>query len=156
MSETGSNMIVAGRSIGQTELGSNGAVYLAKLGEPDARDDAPGRYTSIWVSTKRGENKDTLFIYSVRNEDRNLEPIDGVSILAIRVTSSWFRTSDGVSTGYTLGQILDRRLLTKQAVVHYARPLYFLPQPKLHFLQFTPSAVPALVKNLPDRPELRQ
>jgi hypothetical protein len=72
------------------------------IGESDARDDAPGRYTSIWVSGKEGGNEDTLFIYSVRN----IEPADGVSILAIRITTSWFRMSDGLCTGYTLGQML--------------------------------------------------
>jgi len=105
--ETGSNLIVPGQSIGQTELGRNRNVYLDKLGEPDARDDAMGRYTSIWVSRKEGGKKDTFSIYYVANDRRNIEPLDGVSILLIRITSSWFRTSDDLSTGHTLGQVLN-------------------------------------------------
>jgi hypothetical protein len=59
MAETDSNLIVPGKSIGQTELGRYGQVYLDKLGEPDARDDAMGKYSSIWLSRKEGGKKDT-------------------------------------------------------------------------------------------------
>jgi len=59
MPETGYNLIVPGQSIGQTQFGG-GEACLDKLGGPDARDDAMGRYTSIWVSKKEGGNKDTL------------------------------------------------------------------------------------------------
>jgi hypothetical protein len=37
MAEASSNIIVAGQNIGQTKLGSNGAVYLAKLGQHHIR-----------------------------------------------------------------------------------------------------------------------
>jgi hypothetical protein len=104
--QTGSNLINLGQSIGLTQLGKYGVVYLDKLGEPDASDDAMGRYTSIWVSKKEGGKKDTLLIYSVANNRRNIKPLNGVTILLIRVSSPWYRTSDGLSTGHTLGQIL--------------------------------------------------
>jgi hypothetical protein len=47
-----------------------------------------------------------VFVYYNRNEHLNIEPPDGVSILLIRITSPWFRISDGLSTGYTFEQIL--------------------------------------------------
>ena len=106
MPETASNLIIPGQSIGQTELGRYGQVCLAKLGEPDARDDAMGKYSSIWLSRKGGGKRDTLFIFYVANDRHNIEPLDGVSILLVRITSPWFRTFDGLSTGCTLEQIL--------------------------------------------------
>ena len=104
--QTGSNLIVAGQSIGQTRLGRYGAVYLAKRGKPDADDSGMGKYRSVWLSKKEGGGTDTLYIYSVANDPRDIQPRDGVSIWLIRVTSPWYRTSDGLSTGCTLAQIL--------------------------------------------------
>jgi len=104
--QTGSNLIVPGRSIGQAHLGRYGAVYLAKLPNPDADDSGMGRYRSVWLSRKAGGRADTLYIYSVANDPRNIKPLNGVSIKLIRVTSPWYRTSKGLSTGSTLSQIL--------------------------------------------------
>ena len=106
--QTGSNLIVAGKSIGQTHLGRNGAVDLAKLPKADADDSGMGRYRSVWLSKARGGRTDTLYIYSVANDPRDIQPRNGVSIWLIRVTSPWYRTSDGLSTGSTLPRILHR------------------------------------------------
>jgi hypothetical protein len=106
--QTGSNPIVAGQSIGQTHLGRNGAVDLAKLPKADADDSGMGRYRSVWLSKEQGGRTDTLYIYSVANDPRDIQPRNGVSIWLIRVTSPWYRTSDGLSTGSTLPRILHR------------------------------------------------
>ena len=104
--QTTSNLIVAGQSIGQTHLGKRGALYLAKLPTPDANDSGMGRYRSVWLSKEQRRRTDTLYIYSVANDPRNIKPRNGVIIWLIRVTSPWYRTSDSLSTGSTLPQIL--------------------------------------------------
>jgi hypothetical protein len=103
--QTGANLIVPGQSIGQTRLGANGAVYLAKLPTPDADDSGMGKYRSVWLSKKQGGRTDTLYIYSVANDPRDIQPLNGVSIWLIRVTSSWFKTSDNLSAGATFRQV---------------------------------------------------
>lgn len=103
--QTGSNLIVAGQRIGQTHLGRFGAVALAKLPSPDATDSGMGRYRSVWIS-REGARTDTLYIYAVANDPRDIEPRNGVSIWLIRVTSPWYRTPEGLSTGSTFPRIL--------------------------------------------------
>jgi hypothetical protein len=102
------NLIIAGESIGQIHLGRYGKVYLAKLPNPDADDSGMGQYRSVWLSRKQGGRTDTLYIYSVANGPRGIEPLNGVTIKLIRVTSPWYRTPDGLSTGSLLSQILRR------------------------------------------------
>jgi hypothetical protein len=106
--QAGSNLIIAGESIGQTRLGRYGAAYLAKLPAPDADDSGMGRYRSVWLSRKQRGHADSLYIYSVANGPREIKPFNGVSIKLIRVTSPWYRTPDGLSTGSRLDQILRR------------------------------------------------
>jgi hypothetical protein len=101
-----SNLIVAGQSIGQTHLGRFGADYLARLPKPDADDSGMGRYRSVWLSKNQAGRKDTLYIFSVANGPRDIEPSNGVSIELIRVTSPWYHTANGISTGITLPRIL--------------------------------------------------
>jgi len=88
--QTGSNLIIAGQSIGQIHLGRYGAAYLAKLPVPDANDSGMGRYRSVWLSRKQGGHTDTLYIYSLANGPREIQPLNGVSIKLIRITSSWY------------------------------------------------------------------
>jgi hypothetical protein len=83
-----SSLIVAGQSIGQTHLGRFGATYLAKLPKPDADDSGMGKYRSVWLS-KNQAGKETLYIFSVANDPRDIQPRNGVSIRLIRVTSPW-------------------------------------------------------------------
>ena len=99
-----SNLIIPGQSIGQTHLGSNGAFYLKKLAKPDAVDAGMSQTRQVWVS-KKGQRTDTLFIHTVSNGALNVQPIQGVTIDSIRVTSPWFHTSSGLSSGSTLAQI---------------------------------------------------
>jgi hypothetical protein len=101
-----SDLIVPGQSIGETHLGRFGAVYLAKLAKPDADDSGMGKYRSVWLSKINGGRHDTLYIFSVANGPRDIQPRDGVSILLIRVTSPWYHTANSISSGSTLPQIL--------------------------------------------------
>jgi hypothetical protein len=104
--QSGSHLIVPGQSIGQTHLGRFGAAYLAKLPKPDANDSGMGKYRSVWLSNNQGGRKETLYIFSVANDPRDIEPRNGVSIRLIRVTSPWYHTANSISTGNTLPQIL--------------------------------------------------
>jgi hypothetical protein len=103
--QNASNLIVPGQSIGQTHLGRFGGGDLAKLPRPAANDNGMGKYRSVWISKKQKGPNDTLFIYSVANGPRDVQPGSGVSIELIRVTSSWYQTANGTSTGKSLAQI---------------------------------------------------
>ena len=50
--------------------------------------------------------EDTLYIFSVANDPRDIQPRNGVSIRLIRVTSPWYHTANSISTGNALPQIL--------------------------------------------------
>jgi hypothetical protein len=104
--QSGSNLIVPGQSIGQTHLGRFGADALARLPKPDADDSGMGKYRSVWLSKNQADRKDTLYIFSIANGPRDIQPRSGVSIQLIRVTSPWYHTANGISTGKTLSQIL--------------------------------------------------
>jgi len=104
--QNGSSLIVAGQSIGQTHLGRFGATYLAKLPKPDADDSGMGKYQSVWLSKNQAGRKETLYIFSVANDPRDIQPRNGVSIRLIRVTSPWYHTANSISTGNALPQIL--------------------------------------------------
>ena len=104
--QSNSNLIIPGESIGQTQLGANGKTYLNKLPKPNAVDAGMSQTRQVWVS-KQGNHTDTLFIHTVSNGALNVQPIDGVTIDNIRITSSWFHTSSGnLSTGSTKAQVL--------------------------------------------------
>ena len=104
----GDNLIIPGQSIGQTHLGSNGYLYLSKLPKSDAVDVGMSQSRQVWVAKKEGKRFDTLFIHTVSNGARNVQPIDGITIDNLRVTSPWFHTHDGISTRSTLAQIRHR------------------------------------------------
>ena len=100
------NLIVPGQSIGQTHLGKNGSFYLKKLTKPDALDAGMSQTRQVWVS-KKNQQTNTLYIHTVSNGALNVQPLSGRTIDSIRVTSPWFHTSNGISTGSTKAQILS-------------------------------------------------
>lgn len=120
--QAGSNLIIPGQSIGQTYLGRNGAFYLNKLPKPNAVDVGMSQTRQVWVSKKGGQRTDTLFIHTVSNGALNVQPLQGVTIDNIRVTSPWFHTPGGLSTGSTLAQI--RRHFPNARPVDRDRTLY--------------------------------
>jgi hypothetical protein len=123
--QNGSSLIVAGQSIGQTHLGRFGATYLAKLPKPDADDSGMGKYRSVWLSKNQAGRKETLYIFSVANDPRDIQPRNGVSIRLIRVTSPWYHTANSISTGNALPQIL--RSSQAHAPPTRARPYTMTP-----------------------------
>ena len=101
----GDNLIIPGQGIGQTHLGKNGNLYLSKLPKPDGVDVGMSQTRQVWISKKGGKRSDTLFIHTVSNGALNVQPIQGVTIDDIRVTSPWYHTHSGISTRSTLAQI---------------------------------------------------
>lgn len=102
---TDSNLIVPGQSIGQLNLGSNGEFYLKKLSVAAAADTSTQQTKRVWVS-KRDRQTNTLYISTIKNAALNVQPMRGETIRHIKVTSSSFHTSDGISTGSTRAQVL--------------------------------------------------
>ena len=98
------HQIVPAHSIGQAELGAQGAKTLARLPRPDAGDAGMSQTMNVWVSTGQGR-RDTLFIHTVSNGALDVKPTNGVTIDTIRVTSPWYRTRGGIGPGSTLAQI---------------------------------------------------
>jgi len=97
-------LIRPGESIGQIHLGTNGGSDLKKLRQPDLIDNYTSHSVRVWISKKDGRT-DTLFIKTVSNDALGVQPVDGVSVELIRVTSPWYRTKGGLSTGSTFAQI---------------------------------------------------
>ena len=102
--QTGSMLVVPGRSIGQTHLGRKGSFYLNKLPAPTASDAAMMQTTLVWLSPA---TQDTLSIHTLNNSVLD-PPLPGVTINEIRVTSRGFHTRNGLHPGSTLAQIRRR------------------------------------------------
>jgi len=96
-------LIVPGRSIGRTVLGPNGTAELSRLPMPSACDNGMQQTSLVWTSPT---SRDTLYIHGINNSvEDGLNPMNGMSINEIRVTSRRFHTINGVSTASTLAQV---------------------------------------------------
>jgi hypothetical protein len=102
--QSGANLIRPGESIGRTHLGRKGGFDLKNLPQPDVVDNYTSHSVRVWISKKAGRT-DTLFIKTVSNGALGVQPSNGVSIELIRVTSSWYHTPNGISTGSTYAEI---------------------------------------------------
>ena len=102
--QRGASLIRPGESIGQTHLGAKGGFDLKKLPQPDLVDNYTSHSVRVWISNKAGRT-DTLFVKTVSNSALGVRPLDGVSVELIRVTSPWYHTASGLSTGSTLARI---------------------------------------------------
>jgi hypothetical protein len=97
-------LIVPGKSIGKTHLGSNGTAYLKDLPKPNASDPGMSQNRLIWVSGNAPESN-ILFIHTVANGVIDAKPSEGVTIDEIRVTSKQFQTREEIKCGNTLAEI---------------------------------------------------
>lgn len=97
-------LIVPGKSIGKTHLGSNGLAYLKDLPKPDASDPGMSQNRLIWISGKAPE-ANTLFIHTVANGVIDAKPPEGMTIDEIRITSAEFHTPEGIKCGSTFAEI---------------------------------------------------
>lgn len=90
--------IIPGKSVGLTSLEEN-VEKLSELGEPDATDSAKGKSWSTWVSKE--DKKNELNIYTTYKNSEMNEKV----VRQIRITSSKFETSNGISTRKSLQEI---------------------------------------------------
>lgn len=91
-------LIIPGKSIGHTQLGQN-AETLSSLGKPDFSDAAMGKAWATWYS-KDGKKKE-LNIYTTYKDSEMKEKV----IRQIRITSSEFKTWEGIAIGKSLNDI---------------------------------------------------
>lgn len=87
-------LIVAGQSIGLTNIGQTAAEISALLGKPDEGDAAMGKSLSTWYSKNHPEYKTQVFcsIYFGADEDQP-------RVKSIRVNNPFFETSSGLKAG---------------------------------------------------------
>ncbi len=88
-------LIVPGKSIGQTRLDDDMDQVIARLGKPDGGDAAMGKSTSVWY-TDHDTAKASTTIFASRQMGTADEK---ARVKQIRVSSPWFKTADGVMTG---------------------------------------------------------
>ena len=97
-------LIVPGKSIGN--IGLRTYPHGLPLGKPYASDAGMSHYHSVWIARRREGRRvvtDTTTVASVSNAALTGGP--GEAVQCIRVTSPYFRTSWGLSTGSTLARI---------------------------------------------------
>jgi len=101
-------LLVPGTSAGKTKLNENSAEVFKLLGRADGGDAAMGKSVAIWY-TDHDSTANSIAIYAVR--DTGDDPI--ALLKQIRVTSSQFKTTEGVATGSNLANIKNYFTLTK-------------------------------------------
>jgi hypothetical protein len=104
-------LIVPGKSIGQTSLQEDAKLVLQKLGKPDDGDSAMGKSLFTWYANHYPFGYETQVFCS--------HPMGGNESVSrvkqIRVTSPYFKTANGIGAGATLKQINASFKLTKTA-----------------------------------------
>lgn len=98
--------IIAGKSIGRISLNEKSEDVIKELGKPDAEDAAMGKAMLTWFSKPSGKNEDTakhsIIVYTTTNFGSNDE---APRVKYIRITSPFFKTTDGISCGSTIAFI---------------------------------------------------
>ena len=94
--------IVAGRRIGHLVLGAEMDAAVKPLGPPSEEDGASGRLRATWIS--HGSKPQRLDVTGERDFNATRH-VDDFYIRQIRVTSPFFRLSNGIQTGDKLEKI---------------------------------------------------
>lgn len=95
-------LIVPGKSIGQTKLNENAKIVFEKLGKPDNDDAAMGKSLSTWYAHHNPSGYQTQ-IFCSRYSGNPDETV--THVIQIRVTSPYFKTANSIGVGSTLKQI---------------------------------------------------
>ncbi len=94
-------LIVPGKSIGQTRLNENAGLVFKRLGKPDDGDAAMGKSLATWYASHNPSGYQTqVFCSRYMGGDENVSRVK-----QIRVTSPYFKTANGIGAGSTLKQI---------------------------------------------------
>lgn len=99
---TAAQLIAPGKSIGQTKLLEDAKVVFKRLGKPDSGDAAMGKSLSTWYANHNPKGYQTQ-IFCSRKMGSADETISRV--IQIRITSPYFKTTNGIGVGSTLKQI---------------------------------------------------
>lgn len=96
-------LILPGKRIGKTPLRMNAQQIETILGSPDKSDAAMGKAWLTWYGAKRDEhnNRTELNIYTTYSDNTMREK----TVQQIRVTSSFFKTKEGVGVYNSLEEI---------------------------------------------------
>lgn len=108
-------LITPGESIGHLFIKMNADSAIALLGRPDSSDAAMGSAMMTWYSSHDTKGyKTSVFAH------RNMGGEDEMTsrIKQIMVTSPWFKTIEGISTGKQLSDI--KKYYTLKPVENYA------------------------------------
>lgn len=97
-----SQLIVPGKSIGDTYIGESLDSVITRLGKPDQSDAAMGSSLSTWFA-KHDSTAAQTDIFSHHNYGAKDESVSRVKL--VRVTSPWFKTSEYIHNGMPLDSI---------------------------------------------------
>jgi hypothetical protein len=101
-------LLIPGTSAGKTRLKENSAEVFKLLGRADGGDAAMGKSVAIWY-TDHDSTANSIAIYTARDTGDAPKAL----VKQIRVTSSQFRTTEGVATGSNLATIKNYFTITK-------------------------------------------
>ena len=112
--------ITAGKSIGHISLNEKSADVIKELGKPDAEDAAMGKAMLTWFSKPSGKDADTvknsIIVYTTTNFGGNDE---APRVKYIRITSPFFKTTEGISCGSTIAFIKMKYPALKKPTASY-------------------------------------
>ncbi|MEX8548580.1 MAG: hypothetical protein V5804_13335 [Mucilaginibacter sp.] len=116
-------LIVPGKSIGQTKLQEDAVLVYKRLGRPDAGDAAMGKSLATWYAGHRSLGYQTQVFFS-----RYMGGMDDITsrVKQIRVTSPYFKTAEGIGPGSTLKQINAFFKVRKTAAFTENKQRYFV------------------------------
>ena len=116
-------LIVPGKSIGQTKLQEDAILVYKRLGRPDAGDAAMGKSLATWYAGHRPLGYQTQVFFS-----RYMGGMDDITsrVKQIRVTSPYFKTAAGIGPGSTLKQINAVFKARKTAAFTEHKQRYFI------------------------------
>ena len=116
-------LIVPGKSIGQTKLKEDAVLVYKALGKPDFGDAAMGKSLATWYAAHNSSGYQTQVFFS-----RYMGGMDDITsrVKQIRVTSPYFKTVEGIGAGSTLKQIHTFFKVRKTAAFTENKQRYFI------------------------------
>lgn len=116
-------LIVPGKSIGQTRLKENAELVFKRLGQADDGDAAMGKSLATWYAGHHPSGYQTQVFFS-----RYMAGMDDTTsrVKQIRVTSLYFKTANGIGPGSTLKQINTFFKVNKTAAFTENKRPYFI------------------------------
>lgn len=96
---TPNRLITPGKGIGYLTIGLPVDSAIARLGHPDSSDAAMGSALMTWYSKDAAKYRIAILI----RRNMGIEEVSRIKM--IMVSSPWFKTADGITTGASLADI---------------------------------------------------